>query len=48
MARAHKHHSPSHYKKDMTRDETLDGTSSSRRYGSGVDKTSPGTNAAPR
>lgn len=48
MARAHKHHSPSHYKKDMTRDDTLDGTSSSRRYGSGVEETSPGTKTNPR
>ena len=48
MARAHKHHSPGHHKKDMTRDDTLDGTSSSRRYGGGVDKTPPGTNATPR
>ena len=43
MARAHKHHSPSHYKKDMTRDDTLDGTSSSRRYGSDVQAPVTGT-----
>lgn len=48
MARAHKHHSPSHYKKDMTRDDTLDGTSSSRRYGSGADITPPGIKNTPR
>lgn len=48
MARAHKHHSPSHYKKDMTRDDTLDGTSSSRRYGGGVEETTPGIKNTPR
>ena len=48
MARAHKHHSPSHYKKDMTRDDTLDGTSSSRSYGRGVEETIPGTKITPR
>lgn len=48
MARAHKHHSPSHYKKDMTRDDTLDGTSSSRRYGSDVPAPVTGTKNTPR
>lgn len=48
MARAHKHHSSSHYKKDMTRDDTLDGTSSSRRYGSDVPAPVTGTKNNPR
>lgn len=48
MARAHKHHSPSHYKKDMTRDDTLDGTTSSRRYGSDVEVTTPSIKNTPR
>lgn len=47
MARAHKHHSPSHYKKDMTRDDTLEG-SSSRRYGSGVEEPVTGLKNTPR
>lgn len=41
MARAHKHHSPAHFRKDMTRDDTLDGASTSRRYGSGVEEPTP-------
>lgn len=47
MARAHKHHSPSHYKKDMTRDDTLEG-SSSRRYGGGVEEPDTGLKSIPR
>ena len=36
MQRAHKHHSPAHYKKDMTRDDSVGADSTSRRYGSDV------------
>jgi hypothetical protein len=39
MQRAHKHHSPAHYKKDMTRDDTIGAESTSRRYGSDADNT---------
>ncbi|MBC7548121.1 MAG: hypothetical protein H7224_05690 [Polaromonas sp.] len=48
MSRAHKHHSPGHFKKDMTRDDTLDGTSSSRRYGSDEPMPAAGTKNTPR
>ena len=34
MQRAHKHHSPAHDKKDMTRDDTEGAGAASRRYGS--------------
>ena len=34
--RAHKHHSPVHYKKDMTRDNSVGANSTLRRYGSDV------------
>ena len=38
MQRAHKHHSPAHDKKDMTRDDTDGAGTASRRYGGDVDK----------
>ena len=37
MQRAHKHHSPAHYKKDIARDDTAGAKSTSRRYGSDVE-----------